>query len=78
LKHGYSPKKICLKLSGHLISDINTPVLLRQIIESLGCEETDIILLLDLEDISAVEINELAAPVSSFFTTINNEFNLIQ
>jgi len=75
LKHGYSPKKICLKLSGHHISDINTPILLRQIIESLGCEETDIILLLDLEDISAVEINELAAPVSSFFTTINNEFN---
>jgi len=79
LKYGYSPKKICLKLSGYHISDSNTPILIRQIIESIRCEETDIILLLDLEDISAVEINEIAVPVSSFFTTINNEldFNTI-
>ncbi|MBF8964059.1 beta family protein [Pontibacter sp. FD36] len=75
LEIDYRPKKVCLKLTWMNISRPNTVQLIQQVMDSMGLTEAQVILLVDLEDVSATEVDKVVKPICDFLQAIKTAFN---
>jgi hypothetical protein len=74
-KIGYQPSRVCLKLKEFHLTQPNILSLLRQVIDSLSIDEENIILIVDLEDVSEKNVEALAIHLFNFLSDVIGFFS---